>query len=80
MTAEAAERDDKDNLIAEVAAFCKLHKMADSTFGRLSVNNPAFLDRLRDADYSPLTKTVKRLRTWMKNYTKNNLRTMEELE
>ena len=37
----------KESLLDAVIEFCKLHKMAESTFGRKSVNDGKFVARLR---------------------------------
>lgn len=63
--------DDKKTLIGEIEAFLREHEMAASTFGRLCLNNPSFFDRLQEPEFSPLTRTVKRVRQWMANRRKN---------
>lgn len=37
-----------EDLLADIAAFCRRHGLAESTFGRLAVNDGKFVARLRD--------------------------------
>ena len=37
----------KDNLLSAIIDYCQLNKMAESTFGRKSVNDGKFVSRLR---------------------------------
>lgn len=68
------EIDDKEKLQSEIQAFLKDMKMAPTAFGRLALNNPVFLERLGDDSYSPLSRTVKKIRVWMNNYRNHQVK------
>lgn len=38
----------RETILAEIEAFCRQQGMAESTFGRLAVNDGKFVDRLRE--------------------------------
>lgn len=54
-----------DELIERIERFCARHEMAESTFGRLAVNNPAFVSALRHPGRSPTLETLNRLAAFM---------------
>lgn len=37
----------REDLIAQIEAFCRREGIAESTFGKLAINDPAFVSRLR---------------------------------
>lgn len=52
------------NLLAAISDFCRLHQMAETTFGRRAVNDGKFVSRLRDgARITP--ETLDRLQKFM---------------
>ncbi len=55
-----------DDLLAEIEAFCQRTAMAESTFGRLVVNNGKLCSRLRDGGNVTLT-TAARIREFIAN-------------
>lgn len=57
----------QDELIAQIERFCATHEMAETTFGRRAVNNPALLRQLRDGK-SPLLTTVNKLCDFMADW------------
>src|SRR5262245_24422243 len=57
-------RRENDQLLQEIADFCRRSGMAESTFGRRAVNDGKFVARLRFGG-GVTTHTVKRLRTFM---------------
>lgn len=55
-----------DELIARIERFCERHGMAESTFGRLALNNPVFVTALRDPlRRSPTLETLNRIAAFM---------------
>lgn len=53
-------------LIARIEGFCARHGMAESTFGRLTLNNPGFVGNLRgEQPRSPTLDTLNRLAAFM---------------
>jgi len=54
-----------DALLAEIGEYCRRHKMAESTFGRLAVNDGKLVARLRDGK-SVTLNTVERLQMFMR--------------
>lgn len=52
------------DLLADIAAFCREHDMAESTFGRHAVNDGKFVGRLRDGG-GVTVDTVDRVRAFM---------------
>jgi hypothetical protein len=55
---------DQTNLLAEIDAFLAPRRMAESTFGRLAVNDGKFVGRLRaGADFR--TRTMERVREFI---------------
>lgn len=57
-------RTDNEQLLQEIAAFCRGRGIAESTFGRRAVNDGKFVARLRFGG-GITTHTVKRVRTFM---------------
>jgi hypothetical protein len=58
--------DEIEALIEEIETYCRLHEMAESTFGRVAVNDGKFVGRLRSG--SNLTsKTLARVRDFIVN-------------
>lgn len=54
------------DLLARIEDFCTRHEMAESRFGRESVNNPAFVSSLRrDPPVSPTLETLNKLKVFM---------------
>jgi hypothetical protein len=51
-------------LLAEIASYCRDSKVAETTFGRLAVNDGKFVSRLRNGS-KVTTDTVMRVRTYM---------------
>ncbi len=62
MEAEGLER-----LLKEISEFCTMAKIAESTFGRLAVNDGKFVSRLRTGGKLG-DKTVDRVRNYIANY------------
>lgn len=53
-------------LVDRIEKFCARHDMAESTFGRLSLNNPGFVGNLRgDNPRSPTLDTLNKLAAFM---------------
>ncbi len=52
-------------LLAEIGRYCQRHRMAESTFGRLAVNDGKLVARLRDGK-SVTLNTLERLQDFMK--------------
>lgn len=48
MSAPTIPMNDPATLLSAIAAFCREHALAESTFGRLAVNDGKFVSRLRD--------------------------------
>lgn len=59
-----SEMSRHDALLAEIADYCRTHRLAESTFGRLAVNDGKLVARLRDGKSVTLT-TLERLRAFM---------------
>lgn len=57
-------RTPDEDLLAEIAAFCKAEAMAESTFGRVALNDGKFVSRLRDGGRIT-TQTLARVRDFM---------------
>ena len=57
-----------ETLLKEIREFCKMTRIAESTFGRLAVNDGKFVLRLR-AGGKPREKTVNRIRNYIANYS-----------
>jgi SAM-dependent methyltransferase len=55
-----------ETLLAEIGTYCQRHRMAESTFGRLAVNDGKLVARLRDGK-SVTLNTLERLRDFMKS-------------
>jgi hypothetical protein len=51
-------------LLREIDAFCRVHTLAESTFGRLAVNDGKFVGRLKNGG-KVTTSTVERVRAFM---------------
>lgn len=58
-----------EDLLAEIAAFCKAEGMAETTFGRSAINDGKLVSRLRDGGRIT-TETLQRLRDFMARGTK----------
>lgn len=58
-------------LIHRIEHFCKQNDMAESTFGRRAVNNPAFVSALRDPGRSPTLETLNRVAAFMAAHEPN---------
>ncbi|MFC3228101.1 hypothetical protein ACFOGJ_12715 [Marinibaculum pumilum] len=56
--------EDVHKLIGEIEGYCRQHGLAESTFGRIAVNDGKFVGRLR-AGRSVTTRTVSRVRAFM---------------
>jgi SAM-dependent methyltransferase len=52
-------------LLREINAFCRAHTLAESTFGRLAVNDGKFVGRLKNGG-KVTTSTVERVRAFMR--------------
>ena len=59
---------DIQTLLAEIEAFQARHSMADSTFGRLAVNDWKFLRSLRDGKRRLWPETITKVRAFMTGY------------
>lgn len=57
-----------DQLTDEIDAFLERHDMSDTLFGRLAMNDPAWLHRFRDG-LMPRIDTVDHIRRFMAQYT-----------
>lgn len=56
----------QSELLDRIVAFCRLHDLAETRFGRDAVNNPAFIAGLRrDPPVSPTLETLNRLKAYM---------------
>src|SRR4029453_7115777 len=53
-----------DALLAEITSYCREAKVAESTFGRLAVNDGKFVSRLRNGS-RVTSDTVQRVRAYM---------------
>ena len=53
-----------DALLAEITAYCRETKVAETTFGRLAVNDGKFVSRLRNGS-RVTSDTVMRVRSYM---------------
>ncbi len=62
-----------EEVLQEISDFCRANGIAESTFGRLAVNDGKLAARLRDGR-SVTTSTVDRLRQFMSTYGKNGER------
>jgi hypothetical protein len=56
--------DQMNDLIEEIESYCRRHEMAESTFGRMAVNDGKFVGRLRSGR-TVTTKTLTRVRDFM---------------
>jgi hypothetical protein len=59
----------KDELLRDIKAFLKKNRMAKTTFGKLSVENPHIIDRLERGGRI-YTCTADAMRAFMDAYTK----------
>ncbi|WP_426163036.1 hypothetical protein [Sandarakinorhabdus sp. DWP1-3-1] len=59
---------DNHSLLAEIEAFQARHSMADSTFGRLAVNDWKFLRSLREGKRRLWPETIAKVRKFMEEY------------
>lgn len=55
------------DLLDDIAAFCRRHDMAETTFGRHAVNDGKFVGRLRSGG-SVTVDTIDRVRNYMTNH------------
>lgn len=66
----------RTDLIDDIDDFCARHGMSDSQFGRMALNNPAFVGRVRGLyDRPPLDprrSTVDRVYDWMDAYDREH--------
>jgi len=60
--------DNLTDLIEDIEAFCRRHAMAESTFGRMAVNDGKFVGRLRSGG-SVTTKSISKVRSFMEGTT-----------
>ncbi|MEZ6023349.1 MAG: hypothetical protein R3C16_08065 [Hyphomonadaceae bacterium] len=51
-------------MLREIDEFCRVHTVAESTFGRLAVNDGKFVGRLKNGG-KVTTSTVERVRAFM---------------
>ena len=58
-----------ETLVAEINRFLKKHDMAADTFGKLAMNDVAFVYRLRKG-LDPKVSTVDKIRAFMKAYNR----------
>jgi hypothetical protein len=58
----------KNELIAEIKDFLRVHKVAPTTFSRKCMNNTAFISRLTDPDSRVTDATIDRVRAYIKRY------------
>ncbi len=56
--------DDHQTLIEEIEQFCRTRTIAESTFGRMAVNDGKFVGRLRSGK-GVTTRTLKRVQEFM---------------
>ncbi|MEK9966434.1 MAG: hypothetical protein VW582_08730 [Rhodospirillaceae bacterium] len=56
--------DDVEALLEEIEIYCRTHAMAESTFGRMAVNDGKFVGRLRDGS-GVTSKTMTRVRAFI---------------
>ncbi len=57
---------DQNALVADIEKYCRDHEIAETTFGRLAVNDGKFVGRLR-AGRGVTTRTIERVRTFLGN-------------
>ena len=57
---------EQNALIADIERYCRDHEIAESTFGRLAVNDGKFVGRLR-AGRGVTTRTIERVRDFLEN-------------
>lgn len=58
---------DMEQLINEISTFCAVHDVKESNFGRMAVNDPAFVMTLRKGRDLRLS-TVEKVRVFMREY------------
>ena len=54
-------------LVAEISAYCREAKLAETTFGRLSVNDGKLVSRLKNGSRVTM-ETVERVRSYIANH------------
>src|ERR1700693_6071080 len=59
-------------LLSEIASYCRETKVAETTFGRLAVNDGKFVSRLRNGS-RVTTDTVRRVRSFMGSHNSDRL-------
>ncbi len=62
--ASIAPINDSTTLLSAIVAFCREHALAESTFGRLAVNDSKFVARLRDGGRVRM-QTLSRVRLFL---------------
>lgn len=65
---EANSTNPNAALLREIQRFMDRHNMSDTGFSRHFMNNPNFVERLHNHDFSPLDRTVKALKRSMREY------------
>jgi hypothetical protein len=60
----------KNELIAEIKYFLRVHKIAPTTFGRKCMNNTAFISRLTGPDARVTDATIDRVRAYIRKYSR----------
>lgn len=58
----------REQLLAEIERFLRVHEMRETTFGREAVNDTAFVSRLR-AGRDPKTSMVDRVRGYIARHS-----------
>jgi len=56
------------SLRSEVRSFLRRTGMPKTKLGRLTMNDPVFVDRLYREEYTPRAETVRKLRAFMSEY------------
>jgi hypothetical protein len=64
LSARPGGRVDNERLLQEIAAYCRGVRLAESTFGRMAVNDGKFVNRLRSGG-RVTTETVERVRSFI---------------
>ena len=62
----------KNELIAEIKDFLRVHKIAPTTFGSKCMNNPTFISRLINPDGRITDATIDRVRAYIRKYRRKN--------
>ena len=64
---------DTEELLADIAAFLERHEMAPTKLGADALNNPNFVSDFREGKYSPMLRTVDKLREYMRKKNRGAL-------